>query len=84
MKRWFKRFLSLDDKEKKQTSKDASEYIHRKKNTFTKKMIKLKTESKKLHKEALQTQDEVIKMIDDITTKIVAVTPGGKDYGKRK
>lgn len=81
---WFKRFLRLEDKDKENASEEASQYVHKKKNDFTKKMVRLKTQSKILHKDAKETQEAVVKMVKDITSNIVAVTPGGKDYDKRK
>lgn len=82
--KWLKRFFSVKNKSQR-TADEVADYIHGKKNTFTGDMLKLKAQSKRLHRKALQTQEEAVKMnkvIEDITSKIVLVTPGGKNYGK--
>lgn len=83
--KWLTSFLRINDKNKIKTADEAADYIHGKKNKFTKDMLKLKVQSRKLHKRALQTQEEALKMnkvVEDITSKIALVTPGGKNYGK--
>lgn len=61
--------------------KEVSDYVHDRKNEFVGDMAKLKRVSKRLHIRTLQSQDEAVKLnilVEDITSKIARVTPGGK------
>lgn len=74
-------FFRFNDRKKEQVADDASDYIHKKKNEFQGEMGKLAAQSKKLHRSALQTQEEAVKMnkiVNDITSKIALATPGGR------
>jgi predicted nucleic acid-binding Zn-ribbon protein len=79
--KWLSRLLRLDFKTKQQKfATEADEYIHGKKHEFQKDMNKLKEQSKQLHKKAVQTQEESVKLnkvVEDITTRIMLAT-GGK------
>jgi hypothetical protein len=79
--KWLKRFLGLYDKKQAQRTEEVAEYVHARKNEFTKDMLNIQNQAKRVHIKTMQAQQESLKLkdiVDDVTERIALVTGGLK------
>ena len=77
LKRFIISFLGLKDKTQKAKTEEVAAYVHHKKNSYTREMIKIQSQAKKVHEKTRQAHKQSIilsSMVDDITIRIAKVT----------
>lgn len=84
IKRFLISFLGLNDGQQRARTAEISNYVHDRKNTYAKEMLKIQIQAKKVHHKTKQAHEESTKlnnMVEDITYQI-AVATGGMDRTK--